>query len=145
MIIVHNSVNQSAPLLSYRSSTVWNEFFRQTYQRQGKAHGAGRQAYTNQNEVHRFSFANSGNASRVMSFSDISALGIFSVALYGEKEGPQPMFREKISENASSALQAGSGAGQKKMRSPGTKQALTPYAPGVIAVTEEFKPETESL
>jgi hypothetical protein len=58
---------------------------------------------TTANEVHRFYFTEPADSYSVRTFSDSSAMGVIAVAVYREKERPQPLYDMSRNEAAPAA------------------------------------------
>lgn len=97
---------------------------------------------TSQEQVHKFYFTEPVDSYSVKTFADSSAMGVIAVAIYREKERPQPLYERNKSELAPAAPSAGSAARSKgKMladESAGTGFGDAQYSP---AVKVEFEPE----
>jgi hypothetical protein len=64
---------------------------------------------TGKDEAHRFYFAEPADSYSIRSFGDKSAMGVIAVAVYREKEKPQPLLEEKRREMAPSAPSSSEG------------------------------------
>jgi len=97
---------------------------------------------TSQDQVHRFYFTEPADSYSVKSFADSSAMGVIAVAIYREKERPQPLYEENKRESAPAAPSAGGAARSKgKMladESAGTGFGDAQYSP---VVNVQFEPE----
>ncbi len=97
---------------------------------------------TSDSEVHRFYFTEPEDSYSIRTFSDSSAMGVIGVAVYREKDRPQPVLEQKRKE-AAPAAPSSSGAGRSQEKaladeSAGTGFGNAHYSP-VIHV--EFEPE----
>ncbi len=97
---------------------------------------------TSDSEVHRFYFTDPSDSYSVRTFADSSAMGVIAVAVFREKDRPQPVLEQKRKEAAPAAPSAsGGGRSQEKAladESAGTGFGDAQYSP-VIHV--EFEPE----
>ncbi len=97
---------------------------------------------TTDSEVHRFYFTDPADSYTVRTFADSSAMGVIAVAVFREKNRPQPVLEQKRKE-ATPAAPSSSGAGRSQEKaladeSAGTGFGDAQYSP-VIRV--EFEPE----
>jgi hypothetical protein len=97
---------------------------------------------TSQDQVHKFYFTEPVDSYSIKTFADSSAMGVIAVAIYREKERPQPLYEGNKSELAPAAPSRGSAARSKeKMLSDegaGTGFGAAQYSPVVTVV---FEPE----
>ncbi len=97
---------------------------------------------TTESEVHRFYFTEPADSYSVRTFADSSAMGVIAVAVFREKERPQPLLEQKRSESAPAApSMEGARRGQGKAladESAGTGFGEAQYSP---VVRVEFEPE----
>lgn len=97
---------------------------------------------TTDNEVHRFYFTDPSDSYSIRTFSDSSAMGVIAVAVYREKERPQPLFEMKKEKAAPSApaMDSASRGSAKSLteESAGTGFGESQYSP---VVKVEFEPE----
>jgi hypothetical protein len=97
---------------------------------------------TTESEVHRFYFTEPADSYSVRTFADSSAMGVIAVAVFREKERPQPLLEQKQSEAAPIApSMEGATRGQGKAladKSAGTGFGEAQYSP---VVRVEFEPE----
>ncbi len=89
---------------------------------------------TDRDTVHKFYFTDTGDSYAVRTFHDSSAMGVIAVAVYREKERPQPLYEQKRRENAPEAESApkalmdeaaGTGFGDEQY-SPAVRVAFEP-------------------
>jgi hypothetical protein len=97
---------------------------------------------TTENEVHRFYFTEPADSYSVRTFADSSAMGVIAVAVFREKERPQPLLEQNRSEAAPAAPSMESARrGKSKAladESAGTGFGEAQYSP---IVRVEFEPE----
>ncbi len=96
---------------------------------------------TSNNEVHRFYFTEPADSYSVKSFDDSSAMGVIAVAVFREKERPQPQLEERrqgVFPSAPSPEGARSEAKALDQRA-GTGFGDAKYSP---VITVSFEPET---
>ncbi len=97
---------------------------------------------TSKEQVHRFYFTDEADSYSVRAFGDSSAMGVIAVAVYREKERPQPLLEEKR-EGASSVAPSAKKAPQSADRALAKENAGTGFGDAqysrVIAV--QFEPE----
>ena len=67
---------------------------------------------TDSDTVHKFYFTDTVDSYSVRTFEDSSAMGVIAVAVYREKERPQPLYQSKRSQPSSAAPSASMGAGK---------------------------------
>lgn len=98
---------------------------------------------TTDNEVHRFYFTEPADSYSVRTFADTSAMGVIAVAVYRQKERPEPLFDMSRNEAAPAAPSMDSAARDKKRalagESAGTGFGDSRYSP---VVRVEFEPES---
>ncbi len=98
---------------------------------------------TTDNEVHRFYFTEPADSYSVRTFSDSSAMGVIAVAVYREKDRPQPLFdmsRKEAAPAAPSMDHTGQSQGKALAgESAGTGFGDSRYSP-VVQVA--FEPES---
>jgi hypothetical protein len=97
---------------------------------------------TSDSEVHRFYFTEPADSYSVRTFADSSAMGVIAMAVYREKERPQPLFKGNRHESAPAAPLF-DGAPRSRRRSlaesgAGTGFGDSQYSP---VVQVEFEPE----
>jgi len=97
---------------------------------------------TTASEVHRFYFTEPADSYSVRTFADSSAMGVIAVAIYREKDRPQPLFdlsRHEAAPAAPSLDSAGRSMGKASAgESTGTGFGDSRYSP---VVRVEFEPE----
>jgi hypothetical protein len=97
---------------------------------------------TGQDQVHKFYFTEPADSYSIKTFADSSAMGVIALAIYREKEQPQPRYEENKSERAPAAPSAGSAARSKERmladESAGTGFGDAQYSP---VVHVQFEPE----
>ena len=97
---------------------------------------------TAQDQVHKFYFTEPSDSYSVRTFADSSAMGIIAVAVYREKERPQPPFEQSQGKTAPAAPAArGSARSAEKTladESAGTGFGDAQYSP---TMKVEFEPE----
>jgi hypothetical protein len=96
---------------------------------------------TTNEEVHRFYFTKPADSYSIRAFGDKSAMGLIAVAVYREKEKPQPLIEEKSELTAPSAPSASGtprSANKKLADEAGTGFGDAHYSP---VITVEFEPE----
>lgn len=95
---------------------------------------------TDSDTVHKFYFTDTADSYSVRTFEDSSAMGVIAVAVYREKERPQPVYQSRRSQPAPAAPSAGSlNAGKaeaSKDDSAGTGFGGEQYSPTVKAAFE---------
>ena len=98
---------------------------------------------TTDNEVHRFTFTDPADSYSVRTFADSSAMGVIAVAIYRQKERPQPLYDMSRNGAAPAAPSMDSAARQKGKagagESAGTGFGNSSYSP---VVRVEFEPES---
>jgi hypothetical protein len=101
---------------------------------------------TTSSEVHQFYFTEPADSYSVRAFADSSAMGVIAVAVYREKERPQPMLEQSRREAAPAAPSldsAGRSRGKASAaESTGTGFGDSRYSP---VVRVEFEPETAPI
>ena len=97
---------------------------------------------TTDNEVHRFYFTEPADSYSVRTFADSSAMGVIAVAVYRQKERPEPLFdmsRNEAAPSAPSVYGAARSRGKAAVgESAGTGFGDSSYSP---VVRVEFEPE----
>ena len=97
---------------------------------------------TTDNEVHRFYFTEPADSYSVRTFADSSAMGVIAVAVYREKDRPEPLFDMSRKEASPAAPSMGSAAQNRgkarSSESAGTGFGDSRYSP---VVRVEFEPE----
>ncbi len=97
---------------------------------------------TDKDTVHKFYFTDPGDSYSIRTFNDSSAMGVIAVAVYREKDRPQPRNEMKKQENTPSAPSAGSVDRSKSLAArdevAGTGFGERQYSPTVRVV---FEPE----
>lgn len=99
---------------------------------------------TDQDTVHRFYFTNPGDSYSAKTFNDASAMGVIAVAVYREKERPQPMIEEmKRSEAPAAAAPSAGSAERSKSQAAKDETAGTGFGEGQYSPTVRvaFEPE----
>lgn len=98
---------------------------------------------TTDNEVNRFYFTEPADSYSVRTFADSSAMGVIAVAVYREKERPEPLFDMSRNEAAPAAPSMDNAAQSMKKslagESAGTGFGDSRYSP---VVRVEFEPES---
>ena len=93
--------------------------------------------------VHKFYFTDIADSYAMRTFSDSSAMGVIAVAVYREKERPQPLYEHKRHENAPSAESAAPGKTEAfRDERAGTGFGDEHYSPTVRVA---FKPEKQPV
>jgi hypothetical protein len=92
--------------------------------------------------VHRFYFTDPGDAYSTRTFNDASALGVIAVAVYREKDRPQPRHELKKRDSAPAAPSMG-GAEQGRSLAAKDEAAGTGFGEGQYSPTVRvaFEPE----
>lgn len=97
---------------------------------------------TGRDQVHKFYFTEPADSYSVKTFADSSAMGVIAVAIFREKEQPQPLYEGNKNELAPAAPSAGSAARSKEGKladkSAGTGFGGAQYSP---VVHVQFDPE----
>ncbi len=97
---------------------------------------------TDRDTVHRFYFTDPGDSYSIRTFNDASAMGVIAVAVYREKDRPQPRDEMRKQENAPAAPSAGSAERSKSLaardEAAGTGFGEGQYSPTVRVA---FEPE----
>jgi hypothetical protein len=100
---------------------------------------------TDQDTVHRFYFTDPGDSYSTKTFNDASAMGVIAVAVYREKERPQPLIEEmkRSNEAPSPAAPSASGAERSKSQAAKDESAGTGFGEGRFSPTVRvaFEPE----
>jgi hypothetical protein len=95
---------------------------------------------TDSDTVHRFYFTDTADSYSVRTFEDSTAMGVIAVAVYREKDRPQPLYQSKRSQPSPAAPSAGSlGAGKSEAsrdESAGTGFGDKQYSPTVKVAFE---------
>lgn len=98
---------------------------------------------TDKDTVHKFYFTDPGDSYSIRSFNDASAMGVIAVAVYREKDRPQPRDEMIKRENAPAAPQSGRSGAGKSMAAiedrAGTGFGERQYSPTVRVA---FEPES---
>ncbi len=101
---------------------------------------------TTDDEVHRFFFTSPADSYSIKTFGDSSAMGVIAVAVYREKERPQPLLEQKRKEMAPPAPSSDGAPGSRAKgmadEAAGTGFGDSSYSP-VIKV--EFEPEHKPI
>jgi hypothetical protein len=111
------------------------------------AYGQGRYEgwRTDQDTVHRFFFTDPGDSYSAKTFNDASAMGVIAVAVYREKERPQPMIEEMKRSNEAPAPASPSASSAERSKSQAAKDeaAGTGFGEGRYSPTVRvaFEPE----
>ncbi len=89
--------------------------------------------------MHRFYFTSPPDSYSLKTFGDASAMGVIAVAVYREKERPQPRLEQKKSEIAPSAK----GAARSMAPGPAENRAGTGFGEGSYSpvIKVAFEPE----
>ena len=101
---------------------------------------------TSNEQVHRFYFTDEANSYSVRTFGDTSAMGVIAMAVYQEKQRPQPLLEEK--QTGAAAPAAPSSGNAKSMdrslarESAGTGFGDAQYSP---VITVQFEPESKPV
>jgi hypothetical protein len=97
--------------------------------------------------VHKFYFTDMADSYAMRTFSDSTAMGVIAVAVYREKERPQPLYEHKRQENAPSAESAAPGkTGAARDQSAGTGFGDEHYSPTIrVAFNPEKQPVQKTL
>jgi hypothetical protein len=97
--------------------------------------------------VHRFYFTDVADSYAMRTFSDATAMGVIAVAVYREKEWPQPLYEHKRHENAPSAESAAPGKTEAfRDERAGTGFGDEHYSPTIrIAFKPEKRPVQKTL
>jgi len=95
---------------------------------------------TDSDTVHRFYFTDTADSYSMKTFEDSSAMGVIAVAVYREKERPQPVYQSRRSqpapaESSARSLEAGK-AGTARDESAGTGFGEEQYSPTVKVAFE---------
>jgi hypothetical protein len=97
---------------------------------------------TSDSEVHRFYFTEPADSYSVRTFADSSAMGVIAVAVFREKERPEPLLKQRRCESAPAApsMEGGRRSQEKALdeESAGTGFGKAQYSP---VVRVEFEPE----
>jgi len=97
---------------------------------------------TDKDTVHKFYFTEPGDSYSIRTFNDASAMGVIAVAVYREKDRPQPRDEMRKRSNAPAAPSAGSADRSKSLsvqeEAAGTGFGEKQYAPTVRVA---FEPE----
>jgi hypothetical protein len=100
---------------------------------------------TDKDTVHRFYFTDPGDSYSMRTFSDASAMGVIAVAVYREKERPQPLIEEMKRSGEAPAPSAPSASSAERSKSQAAKDeaAGTGFGEGQFspAVRVAFEPE----
>ena len=96
---------------------------------------------TSQDQVHRFFFTEAADSYSVKTFADSSAMGVIGVAVYKEKQQPQPVIREK--QESSGAPAPAAKKSQSADRSLASESAGTGFGDARYSpvYTVQFDPE----
>ncbi|MFA5072796.1 MAG: hypothetical protein WC539_02685 [Nitrospirota bacterium] len=101
---------------------------------------------TGQDKVHRFYFTDVADSYSVRTFSDSSAMGVIAVAVYREKQKPQPVWEQRKEEKADSpapSARASKSADKALVReNAGTGFGDAHYSP---VITVQFDPERKPI
>lgn len=99
---------------------------------------------TTNNEVHRFYFTTPSDSYSVKTFGDSSAMGVIAVAVYREKERPQPLFEQKRKEMPSPAPPSAQGDPGSRAKGSADEAAGTGFGDASYSpvITVEFQPES---
>jgi hypothetical protein len=97
---------------------------------------------TTDNEVHQFYFTTPADSYSVRTFADSSAMGVIAVAIYREKNRPQPMF-DMSRKEAAPATPSADSATQGKRKALAGEDAGTGFGDSRYSpvVKVEFEPE----
>jgi hypothetical protein len=95
---------------------------------------------TDSDTVHRFYFTDTADSYSVRTFEDSSAMGVIAVAVYREKDRPQPLYQSKRPQHPSPAASAGSQEASKaapaRDESAGTGFGSEQYSPAIKVAFE---------
>ncbi len=102
---------------------------------------------TSANEVHRFYFTDEADSYSVKTFHDSSAMGVVAMAVFREKERPQPLWDKKKEDRPAPAAPSTSQAPKSADRalageSAGTGFGDARYSP---VITVQFEPERDPI
>jgi hypothetical protein len=105
---------------------------------------------TDKDTVHKFYFTDQGDSYSIRTFNDASAMGVIAVAVYREKDRPQPRDEMRKQENAPAAPSAGSAERSKSLaardEAAGTGFGESHYSPTVrVAFEPERTPVQKTL
>lgn len=97
--------------------------------------------------VHKFYFTDIADSYAMRTFGDSSAMGVIAVAVYREKERPQPLYEHKRHENAPSAESAAPGKTDAfRDERAGTGFGDEHYSPTIrVAFNPEKRPVQKTL
>ena len=97
--------------------------------------------------VHKFYFTDIADSYAMRTFSDSSAMGVIAVAVYREKERPQPLYEHKRHENAPSAERSAPGKTEAfSDERAGTGFGDEHYSPTIrVAFKPEKRPVQKTL
>jgi hypothetical protein len=105
---------------------------------------------TDKDTVHKFYFSEPGDSYSIRTFNDASAMGVIAVAVYREKDRPQPRNEMRKQESAPAAPSAGSAERSKSLsardEAAGTGFGERQYSPTVrVAFEPERTPVQKTL
>ena len=105
---------------------------------------------TDKDTVHKFYFTDPGDSYSIRTFHDASAMGVIAVAVYREKDWPQPRDEMRKQENTPTAPQSGRSGTGKSMAAieerAGTGFGERQYSPTVrVAFEPERTPVQKTL
>jgi hypothetical protein len=96
--------------------------------------------------VHKFYFTDMADSYAMRTFSDSSAMGVIAVAVYREKERPQPLYEHKRQMETPAGPSAPGKAGAARDESAGTGCGDEHYSPTVrVAFEPEQRPVQKTL
>ena len=98
---------------------------------------------TSNDQVHRFYFTDEADSYSVKTFEDSSAMGVIAMAVFREKEQPQPLLDQKREGAASPAAPKAKKAPQNADRALANESAGTGFGEAQYSpvVTVQFEPE----
>jgi len=144
-IVIHNMTSErigvviavdGRNIISGKKSDLRNS--EEMYIVNGYEHASYEGWRTDSDTVHRFYFTNMADSYSVRTFEDSTAMGVIAVAVYREKERPQPLYQGKRLQPSAAAPSAGrSEAGKSAMEeSAGTGFGDEQYSPAVKVAFE---------
>jgi hypothetical protein len=102
---------------------------------------------TSNDRVHRFYFTDEADSYSVKTFGDTSAMGVIAVAVYREKQRPQPLLEQKREGATAPAAQSSKKAPQTADRALAKESAGTGFGDAQYSpvVTVQFEPERDPV
>ena len=102
---------------------------------------------TGNDQVHRFYFTDEADSYSVRTFGDTSAMGVIAVAVYREKQRPQPLLEQKREGAAAPAAPSSKKAPQSTDRALARESAGTGFGDAQYSpvVTVQFEPERDPV